>query len=235
MQCFDCNNHDGTFTDVSLAAGVGFNEDGKTFAGMGVDFADYDNDGRPDIIVTDLSDQRYMLFRNNGDGSFSDVTDKSGGGRATLRYSGWIHGSSISITTAGRDPFFAQGHVMDNVEVTSPHLRYLQPPLLHNSGGSYAIDGALSLTDGWAGRGAAFGDIDNDGGVDIVVANIGKAYVLRNEGGNRNGWIRVLATGKKSNRDGIGCRLKVVCWSRPSITRSTPRRPASLARAQNAS
>src|SRR4051812_40439929 len=87
VQCFLYrNNHDGTFTDVSLTAGVGFNEDGKTFAGMGVDFADYDNDGRPDITVTDLSDQRYLLYRNNGDGTFTDATEASGMGRATLKY-----------------------------------------------------------------------------------------------------------------------------------------------------
>ena len=83
------NNRNGTFTEVGLLAGVGFNEDGKTFAGMGVDFADYDNDGRPDIFVTDLSNERYLLFRNNGDGSFRDVTNASGVGGATLPFSGW--------------------------------------------------------------------------------------------------------------------------------------------------
>ena len=83
------NNGNGTFTEVGLLAGVGFNEDGKTFAGMGVDFADYDNDGRPDIVVTDLSNERYMLFRQNGDGSFRDVTNASGLGGATLPFSGW--------------------------------------------------------------------------------------------------------------------------------------------------
>src|SRR6266513_3551740 len=90
VQCFLYhNNGNGTFSEVGLLAGVGYNEDGKTFAGMGVDFSDYDNDGLPDIVVTDLSNERYMLFRNNGDGTFRDVTNQSGLGGATLTFSGW--------------------------------------------------------------------------------------------------------------------------------------------------
>ena len=85
VQCFLFHNErNGTFSEVGLIAGVGFNEDGKAFAGMGVDFADYDNDGRPDMVVTDLSNERYMLFRQNPDGSFRDVTNLSGLGGATL-------------------------------------------------------------------------------------------------------------------------------------------------------
>jgi hypothetical protein len=214
VQCFLYrNNHDGTFTDVSLTAGVGFNEDGKTFAGMGVDFADYDNDGRPDIVVTDLSNQRYMLYRNNGDGTFADATNESGIGRATLTYSGWSTKFIDYDNDGWKDLFFAQGHVMDNIEVTSPNLKYLQPPLLlRNAEGRFLVAGTgTAFKTPWAGRGAAFGDIDNDGDIDIVVANLGqRAYVLRNDGGNRNAWIGIRATGRKSNRDGIGCRVKVV-------------------------
>ena len=143
VQCFLYrNNHDGTFTDVGLTAGVGFNEDGQTFAGMGVDFADYDNDGRADITVTDLSDQRYLLYRNNGDGTFADATNASGVGRATLKYSGWST-RLVDIDNDGwKDLFVAQGHVMDNIEVTSPNLKYLQPPLLlRNLQGRFSADG----------------------------------------------------------------------------------------------
>jgi hypothetical protein len=217
VQCFLYrNNHDGTFTDVSLTAGVGFNEDGKTFAGMGVDFADYDNDGRPDIFVTDLSDQRYMLYHNNGDGTFTDATEQSGVGRATLKYSGWS-ARFVDIDNDGwKDLFIAQGHVMDNIEVTSPNLRYAQPPLLlRNSQSRFAPEEAgPALKTPWAGRGAAFGDIDNDGDIDIVVANIGqRAYILRNDGDNRNGWIGIRARGTRSNRDCIGCCMKMVSAS----------------------
>ena len=210
------NNHDGTFTDVALTAGVGYTEDGKAFAGMGVDFADYNNDGRPDIVVTDLSDQRYLLYRNNGDGTFTDVTNESGVGRATSAYSGWSTKFIDYDNDGWKDLFFAQGHVMDNIEITAPNLKYLQPPLLlrNTSGGFSPVEDALAMKTPWAGRGAAFGDIDNDGDIDIVVANLGqRAYVLRNEGGNRNGWIAIRARGRKSNRDGIGAVVKVTSAS----------------------
>ena len=217
VQCFLYrNNRDGTFTDVSLTAGVGFNEDGKTFAGMGVDFSDFDNDGLPDIVVTDLSDQRYLLFRNNGDGTFTDITNASGLGGATLKYSGWSVRLADLDNDGWKDLFVAQGHVMDNIEVTSPNLKYLQPPLLLGNvrGHFTGLEAGPALKAPWAGRGAAFGDIDNDGALDIVVTNIGqKAYMLHNEGGNRNSWIGVRARGRKSNRDGIGARVKVVSAS----------------------
>lgn len=220
MQCFLYhNNRDGTFSDVSLAAGVGYNEDGKSFSGMGTDFSDYDNDGWPDIVVTDLSDERYVLFKNNGDGSFSEVINQSGLGRETLPYSGW----STRFVDAGnrgwKDLFVVQGHVMDNIEITSPNLRYLQPPLLlRNTGGRFSrADAGPAFRGLWAGRGAAFGDIDNDGYIDVVAANLGqKAYLLRNAGDHRNHWLGVTVTGRKSNRDGIGCRVKVV--SRSGLT-----------------
>src|SRR6266704_2897534 len=124
------NNRHGTFTEVGLPAGVGFNEDGKTFAGMGVDFADYDNDGRPDVLVTDLSNERYRLFRQGGDGSFQDVTHASGLGAASLLFSGWSTRFFDYDNDGWKDIFVAQGHVMDTVAKTSPNLRYEQPPLL---------------------------------------------------------------------------------------------------------
>ena len=210
------NNGNGTFTEVGLLAGVGFNEEGKTFAGMGVDFADYDNDGHPDIIVTDLSNERYMLFRHNGDGSFRDVTNLSGVGGATLAYSGWGTRFFDYDHDGWKDIFVAQGHVMDTIEKTAPNLRYLQPPLLlRNESGRFVkvAPGQIFRTE-WAGRGAAFGDLDNDGDTDIVVANVGqKAFVLRNDGGNGPHWLAIRTVGRRSNRDGIGCRVKLVTQS----------------------
>ena len=214
VQCFLYhNNGNGTFTEVGLLAGVGYNEDGKTFAGMGADFSDYDNDGRPDIVVTDLSNERYMLFRNNGDGTFRDVTNQSGLGSATLSFSGWSTRFFDYDNDGWKDLFVAQSHVMDTIEKTSPNLKYMEPPLLlRNQSGHFSrvVAGEVFQQD-WAGRGAAFGDIDNDGDIDIVVSNVGqKAYVLRNDGGNRKNWIGIETVGTKSNRDGIGARIKVV-------------------------
>jgi hypothetical protein len=217
VQCFLYhNNGNGTFTEVGLLAGVGYNEDGKTFAGMGVDFSDYDNDGLSDIVVTDLSNERYMLFRNNGDSSFRDVTNQSGLGAATLAFSGWSTRFFDYDNDGWKDLFVAQSHVMDTIEKTSPNLRYLEPPLLlRNVSGHFerVVAGDAFRTE-WAGRGAAFGDIDNDGDTDIVVSNVGQyAYVLRNDGGSRNNWIGIETVGKNSNRDGIGARVKVISGS----------------------
>jgi len=217
VQCFLYhNNGNGTFTELGLLAGVGYNEDGKTFAGMGTAFSDYDNDGRPDIVVTDLSHERYMLFHNGGDGSFRDVTNPSGVGAATLLFAGWSAGFFDYDNDGWKDVFVAQSHVMDTIEKTSPNLRYQQPPLLlRNEAGHFVrvLPGEAFKTS-WAGRGAAFGDLDNDGDIDVVVSNVGqKAYALRNDGGNRNNWIRIETVGKKSNRDGIGSRVKVVSAS----------------------
>ena len=210
------NNHDGTFSEEGLVAGVGFNEDGKTFAGMGVDFADYDNDGLPDIIVTDLSNERYKLFHQNADGSFRDATNTSGLGGLTLLYSGWSTRFLDYDNDGWKDLFVAQGHVMDTIEKTSPNLTYQQPPLLlRNESGRFSrVEPGDAFTETWAGRGAAFGDLDNDGDVDVVLSNVGqKAVVLRNDGGNRNNWLAIQTVGTTSNRDGIGCLVKVVSAS----------------------
>ncbi len=214
VQCFLYhNNGNGTFDEVGLLAGVGVNEDGKTFAGMGIDFADFDNDGYADIFVTDLSNERYMLFRNTHDGTFRDITNSSAVGSATLSFSGWSTHLFDYDNDGWKDLFVAQSHVMDTIEQTSPNLRYRQPPLLlRNEGGHFVrVSPGAAFQKEWAGRGAAFGDIDNDGDVDIVVSNLDqKAYVLRNDGGSESNWIRIETVGKKSNRDGIGARVKVV-------------------------
>jgi hypothetical protein len=217
VQCFLFhNNGNGTFTEIGLLTGVGYNEDGKTFAGMGIDFSDYDNDGLPDVVVTDLSNERYMMFHNNGDTTFRDVTNQSGVGAATLPFAGWSAHFFDYDNDGWKDLFVAQSHVMDTIEKTSPNLKYLQPPLLlRNESGHFArVTPGEVFRKEWAGRGAAFGDLDNDGDVDVVVSNAGQyAYLLRNDGGNRNHWLGIETIGKKSNRDGIGSRVKVVSAS----------------------
>jgi hypothetical protein len=213
------NSGNGTFAEVGLLAGVGFTEDGKTFAGMGVDFGDYDNDGHPDLVVTDLSNERYRLFRHNADGSFRDLTNTSGVGGATLPFSGWSTRFFDYDNDGWKDIFAAQGHVMDTIEQISPNLKYLQPPLLlRNDAGRFVrVTPGESFGRDWAGRGAAFGDLDMDGDIDVVVSNVGQpAVVLRNDGGNRASWLRLEAIGRTSNRDGIGARVKVVLPSGPT-------------------
>ena len=210
------NNGNGTFTEVGLLTGVGFNEDGKAFAGMGVDFADYDNDGRPDIFVTDLSYERYRLFRQIGDGGFRDVTDRSGVGSATFPFSGWSTRFVDFDNDGWKDLFVAQGHVLDTIEKTAPNLRYLQPPLLlrNESSRFVRVSPGEVFHKSWAGRGAAFGDLDNDGDMDVVVSNVGQsAVVLRNDGANRRNSLEIRTAGTRSNRDGIGSRVKVVSAS----------------------
>ena len=180
VQCFLFhNNGNGTFTEVGLLAGVGFNEDGKTFAGMGVDFADYDNDGRPDIVVTDLSNERYMLFRQNRRRQLPRRDQFNGRGRRDAAFSGWSTRFFDYDNDGWKDLFVAQGHVMDTIEKTAPNLKYLQPPLLlrNESGHFVRVNAGDVFQQEWAGRGAAFGDLDNDGDIDIVVSNVGQSAV----------------------------------------------------------
>jgi len=212
------NKGDGTFEDTALLAGTAVNEDGRTYAGMGVDFADYDNDGWPDIVLTNLSEQEYALYRNAGDGTFTYETPGSGLGAISRPYSGWGVKFMDFDNDGWKDLFIAQGHVLDTIQLTFPQLRYLQPPLLLRNTGKGLVD--VSAKSGkvfqqqWAARGLAVGDIDNDGDVDVVITtNNGPAYLLRNEGGNTGNWLLVRLVGQKSNRDGIGAVIKLVTSS----------------------
>ena len=212
------NNGNGTFTEMGVIAGVGYTEDGKTFAGMGTDFVDIDDDGFPDIVTTALSNESYAFFRNNGDESFTYATLTSNLGEITRLFAGWGMRIFDYDNDGSKDLFLANGHVMDNIELTQPHLRYMQKPLLLKKAGKKFVD--VSSTSGtvfnqvWASRGAAFGDLDNDGDIDIVVSNCnGPAYYIRNDGGNKNHWIGLDLRGIKSNRDGIGARITLTSES----------------------
>jgi enediyne biosynthesis protein E4 len=212
------NKGDGTFEDVALEAGVGYNEDGKTFAGMGADFNDYDNDGWPDIIDTALGNEMYALFRNNGDASFTYATNASGVGEATLLMSGWGAKFFDYDNDGWKDIFVAQSHVLDTIEKTTPSLKYLEPPLMLRNTGRRFVNvssrlGAAFMKE-YAARGAAFGDIDNDGDTDIVMANLdARAVIFRNDGGNRQRWLTLSLAGKQSNRDAVGAQIKLVSSS----------------------
>ncbi len=209
------NKGNGTFEEIGLVSQVAVDEDGKTFAGMGTDFADYDNDGFPDLVVDNLANQKYALYHNNRDGSFTYVTQTSGVGRATLKHSGWGLRFFDYDNDGWKDLLIAQGHDLDTIEKSSPELRYREPMLLlHGTGKGFEDVSAASgsvFQQPWVGRGLATGDINNDGRVDAVVTtNDGPAHVLLNGTNMRNHWLMLTLVGHKSNRDAIGAVVKVV-------------------------
>ncbi len=210
------NKGDGTFEEVGVVSGMAVDDNGSSFSGMGVDFADYNNDGWPDIIITDLANQRYSLFRNAKNGTFDYASSDTGVGPITATHSGWGVRLTDYDNDGWKDLFIVQGHVMDNVELVTPALRYRESPLLlHNQTGKKFIDVSANSGDvfqqKWAGRGMAVGDINNDGYVDAVVTtNNGRAHVLMNETSTRNHWISLNLVGTRSNHDGIGAKIKLV-------------------------
>ncbi len=208
------NLGNGTFEEVGLLQEVAVDGEGRTYAGMGVDFSDYNNDSLPDLIVSDLANQKYALYQNNGDGSFTYSSNLSGVAAATLLHSGWGLAFLDYDNDGWKDLIVAQGHDMDNIQLTFPNLRYKEPPLLmHNNGKSLVDVSAASgevFHEAWAGRGLAAGDIWNDGHMDVVVTtNGGPAYILRNELQTPNHWLGIKLVGHKSNRDGIGAEIKL--------------------------
>ena len=205
---------DGTFEEVGLETAVAVNSEGQTFAGMGVDFADYDNDGWPDIVVTDLANQRYALYQNNRDGTFNYASLLSGISSMSRLHSGWSVRFMDYDNDGWKDLLIAQGHDMDNIQVVSPMLRYREPMMLLRNTGKKFVDVSSSSGDifheAWVGRGMAIGDIDNDGRIDAVVStNGGPAHILLNKTVTANHWITLHLTGHKSNRDGIGAVVKL--------------------------
>jgi hypothetical protein len=191
------------------------NENGSVFAGMGVDFADYDNDGWPDIFDTSLSLEGFVLFRNNHDGTFDDVSEKSGIKRATLRLSGWGTKFVDFDNDGWKDLFVANGHVMPGIHSVLQTLSYEQPLLmLKNDRGRFSdVSSRMGpvFRQALAARGAAFGDFDNDGDIDVLVQVLGSPpLLLENLEGNKNHWAGLQLIGTKSNRDAIGASVKVV-------------------------
>jgi enediyne biosynthesis protein E4 len=208
------NNRDGTFSETGLMAGVAFSEDGVARAGMGVDAADYDNSGLPSLVVTNFSEQMVGLYRNEGHGFFVDEAPQSAVGkssRLTLGFGCFFFDFDLD----GRlDLLVANGHIDETISRVESSISYAESPhLFHNEGGGKFRDvGALvgkSFSEPKVARGAAYGDFDNDGNLDVLLTtNNGPAYLYRNDSATNNS-IRFHAVGSKSNRDGIGTNIRI--------------------------
>jgi len=208
------NKGDGTFEESGLTSEMAVDGDGRTFAGMGIDAQDYNNDGLPDLVITDLANQKYALYRNNGDGSFTYDSYVSGIAGITLLHSGWGVSFLDYDNDGWKDLLIAQGHDLDTVQLNYPQLHYKEPMLLVRNTGKGFVDVSRQsgsvFEEPWVARGMAVGDLFNDGHVDAVVTtNGGPAHILRNETETKNHWLDINLVGHKSNRDGIGAEIKL--------------------------
>ena len=216
------NNHDGTFSEIGVSAGCAFNEDGVAMAGMGVGVGDYNADGWFDIVRTNFSDQTTTLYLNHGDGTFHDAAFQAGLGINT-KYLGFGTGFFDFDNDGWKDIFIANGHVYPEVARRKLHVTYQQRKILYrNRGDGRFEDVSLKAGPGIeradVSRGCAFGDVDNDGDLDVIVNNInGPPSLLRNDGGNKNNWILVKCLGTRSNRSAIGTRVSVSTGGRVQI------------------
>ena len=208
------NKGNGTFADVGVMAGVAFNDAGKARAAMGVDAADYDASGRQSLIIGNFSNEMMALYANEGNGLFIDEAPASTIGRASLLRLTFACFFFDFDLDGLPDVFAANGHVADDIATVQPTISYAQPPLLfRNLGGKKFEDVSTrvgaAFTRPAVARGAAYGDYDNDGDLDLIVtANNGPARLFRNDGAV-NHRLRITLTGSPSNRDAIGAKVRV--------------------------
>ena len=203
------------FEEVGLQAGVAYNEEGNVLAGMGVDFRDLNNDGLPDIWHTAIENETFPLYLNQGNGNFLNAGRESRLANLTLPMSGWSNGIVDLDNDGWKDLVVARGNVMDNIEEVSRHFRYAEPnSVFRNLGngqfGDVSATAGADFTRPAPNRGLAYGDLDNDGRMDLVVTSLGgPVRVLRNVTETRNSWILLKLVGTKSNRMGIGAQIRI--------------------------
>jgi hypothetical protein len=209
------NKGNRTFVDVGMTAGVAFNEAGVARAGMGTDAADFDQSGRPSLVIGNFSNEMMALYSNEGNGLFIDEAPASTIGKAsllTLTFACFFFDFDLDGLP---DIFAVNGHVADDIGAVQPKVSYAQPPHLFRNRGARKFDevtraSGAALQAPVVGRGGAYGDYDNDGDLDLLITtNNGPARLLRNDGGNRNNRLRIIAAGTTSNRNGIGARVRV--------------------------
>ena len=216
------NNHDGTFTDVAVSAGVAFNEDGREQAGMGVTVADFNGDGRLDLFKTNFSDDTPTLYRNDGGGVFSDVTYAAGLGTHT-QFLGWGTMFFDFDNDGWPDLILANGHVYPEVEKFHLGSEFKEPRILyHNNGNGTFADvsptAGPGITTATSARGLAVADLWNDGRLSVVINNMNaEPSLLVNSARSANHWIAFKTSGTRSNRDGIGAKITVVVGTRKMI------------------
>ena len=216
------NQGDGTFTEEAVLRGVAYDENGRAMSGMGVAAADYDGDGWLDIFRSNFSDERETLYRNRGKGEFDDVTAGAGLAQNT-RYVGWGCGFFDFDNDGWKDLLLVNGHAFPEVDRLSNATRYRNPMILYRSNGKGRFDdvsGAAgpALAELHASRGAAFGDIDNDGSIEILVNNQNEPpSLLKQSAAGSNHWIILQLTGTKSNRSAIGARVRLTASGRAQI------------------
>lgn len=211
------NNGDGTFTDITNFSGTGYDENGMPGSGMGSAFGDYDNDGFLDLAVSNASSQPVLLYQNDSALYFSDISYTSGVGAVTLPYFKWAVEFFDYNNDGLQDLYVSNGHLQDNISLFSD-ATYPQEDLLFQNtkiknkhiftNVSTEVD--LTKHTMMVGRGAVFGDYDNDRDIDIFLNHSNQpAILLRNDGGNKNNWITIQTIGTKSNASGIGTRIKL--------------------------
>jgi hypothetical protein len=207
------NQGNGTFEEMGVASGAALNEDGQEQAGMGVSVADYNDDGAMDIVKTNFSDDTPNLYRNNGDGTFIDEVYVSGLGVHT-KYLGW--GTTfIDVDHDGRrDILLVNGHVYPEVDRAGVGAKFRQPRLLFWNVGKgkfkdISEESGPAFKDMWSSRGSAYGDLDNDGSLEVVVSNLGARPSLLKNFGARKNWLLVRCIGTRCNRDAVGARVFV--------------------------
>ena len=211
-------NRKGQFRDIAFFSGTALNKEGVREGGMGVDIADYNGDGWPDIFVTNT--ETNTLYRSHGDGTFTDVSDESGLGGITANLVGFGTQFLDYDNDGDLDIFVTNGEVQDKIDRESGQSIYPQRDQLYrkNADNTYtevSFDSGDYFSHQYVGRGAAFGDYDNDGDTDILVTNCNqKPVLLRNDGGNRKNWLSIKLVGQKSNRSAIGARALLTCNNR---------------------
>jgi len=207
------NNHDGTFTEQAVTAGCALSEDGLQQAGMGVGVSDYNGDGWLDIVKTNFVNDSIDLYRNNGGGTFAELSNAAGLG-AISPYVNWGVGFTDFDNDGWPDIFYVTGHVYPEIEQIGE--KFKTPRMVYrNLGNGRFQDVSARMGPGiaecFSSRGCAFGDYDNDGDIDVLVLNMNDApSLLRNDGGNKNHWLKIKLIGTQCNRTAIGARVRVV-------------------------